>query len=101
MPTSANAVAARATWYLSSPRSPLRINMARWSPRDEMPASCVTSEDSLMAKPLVYYDDLDVGDALPTLVKQPTTRQLVKYAGASGDYYEIHYDHQFAVKSGL
>jgi len=54
-----------------------------------------------MAKQPVYYDDLNVGDAIPTLVKQPTTRQLVKYAGASGDYYEIHYDHQFAVKSGL
>jgi acyl dehydratase len=54
-----------------------------------------------MAKQAVYYDDLNVGDAIPTLVKQPTTRQLVKYAGASGDYYEIHYDHQFAVNSGL
>jgi acyl dehydratase len=54
-----------------------------------------------MAKQPVYYDDLNVGDAIPTLVKEPTTRQLVKYAGASGDYYEIHYDHHFAVKSGL
>jgi acyl dehydratase len=54
-----------------------------------------------MAKQPVYYDDLNVGDALPTLVKEPTPRQLVKYAGASGDYYEIHYDHHFAVKSGL
>lgn len=49
----------------------------------------------------VYYDDVQVGDAIPPLVKHPTTRQLVKYAGASGDYYEIHYDHQFAVKAGL
>jgi len=54
-----------------------------------------------MAKHPVYYDDLEVGDAIPTLVKQPTTRQLVKYAGASGDYYEIHYDHQFALNAGL
>ena len=54
-----------------------------------------------MAKQPVYYDDLNVGDAIPTLVKQPTTRQLVKYAGASGDYYEIHYDNQFAVNAGL
>ena len=44
---------------------------------------------------------MQVGDAIPALVKNPTTRQLVKYAGASGDYYEIHYDHHFAVKSGL
>lgn len=54
-----------------------------------------------MAKPQVYYDDVQVGDSLPDLVKQPTTRQLVKYAGASGDYYEIHYDHHFAMRSGL
>jgi acyl dehydratase len=54
-----------------------------------------------MSKQPIYFDDLQVGDAIPTLVKEPTTRQLVKYAGASGDYYEIHYDHDFAVKSGL
>ena len=54
-----------------------------------------------MSKQQLYYDDVQVGDALPPLVKHPTTRQLVQYAGASGDYYEIHYDHHFAVKSGL
>lgn len=54
-----------------------------------------------MAKMRVYYDDVKVGDEVPTLVKKPTTRQLVKYAGASGDYYEIHYDAQFAVNAGL
>ena len=36
------------------------------------------------------------GQELPELVKQPTTRQLVQYAGASGDFYEIHYDQDFA-----
>jgi acyl dehydratase len=54
-----------------------------------------------MSKQLLYYDDVQVGDALPALVKNPTTRQLVRYAGASGDYYEIHYDHHFAMQSGL
>src|SRR5919108_4382988 len=54
-----------------------------------------------MAKQPVFYDDLNVGDALPTLVKKPTTRQLVQYAGASGDYYENHYDPHFAVQAGL
>jgi len=38
---------------------------------------------------------------LPALVKHPTTRQLVQYAGASGDYYEIHYDKDFAQGNGL
>jgi hydroxyacyl-ACP dehydratase HTD2-like protein with hotdog domain len=37
-----------------------------------------------------------VGDEIPELVKHPTTRQLVKYAGAQGDFYEIHYDQDYA-----
>ena len=54
-----------------------------------------------MAKRPIFYDDIKVGDEIPALVKKPTTQQLVKYAGASGDYYEIHYDHHFAVNAGL
>jgi acyl dehydratase len=30
-----------------------------------------------------------------------TTTQLVMYAGASGDFNRIHYDHPFAVQKGL
>ena len=30
------------------------------------------------------------------LVKNPSTRTLVQYAGASGDFYEIHYDQAYA-----
>jgi hydroxyacyl-ACP dehydratase HTD2-like protein with hotdog domain len=39
---------------------------------------------------------LKVGDEIPELIKHPTTRQLVQYAGASGDFYEIHYDQEYA-----
>ena len=42
-----------------------------------------------------------VGEELPELVKHPTTRQLVQYAGAQGDFYEIHYDQDFARSVGL
>jgi hydroxyacyl-ACP dehydratase HTD2-like protein with hotdog domain len=42
-----------------------------------------------------------VGLELPELVKHPTTRQLVQYAGAQGDFYEIHYDRPFAQSVGL
>ena len=48
-----------------------------------------------------YYDDINVGDQIPTLQKDPTTQQLVKYAGASGDYYQIHYDKSFALANNL
>ncbi|HEX7265540.1 MAG TPA: MaoC/PaaZ C-terminal domain-containing protein [Candidatus Dormibacteraeota bacterium] len=44
---------------------------------------------------------LQAGDAIPDLVKNPTTRQLVQYAGAQGDFYEIHYDQDFARSVGL
>ncbi len=40
----------------------------------------------------LHYEDVHEGTPLPTLEKTPTTRQLVMYAGASGDFYEIHYD---------
>lgn len=33
--------------------------------------------------------------------KDPTPQQLVKYAGASGDFYQIHYDVNFAKNNGL
>ena len=36
------------------------------------------------------------GEEIPRLVKHPTTRQLVQYAGAQGDFYEIHYDQAYA-----
>lgn len=49
----------------------------------------------------LHYDAISEGDALPVLVKTPTTRQLVMYAGASGDYYEIHYDQEYARSLGL
>ena len=44
---------------------------------------------------------LTVGEEIPELVKHPTTQQLVQYAGAQGDFYEIHYDQDFARSVGL
>ncbi len=44
----------------------------------------------------VYYDDVQVGDAIPRLVKSPVTHlQLVRYAGASGDFNPLHTDPKF------
>ena len=44
---------------------------------------------------------VQVGQEIPELVKNPTTRQLVQYAGAQGDFYEIHYDQAYARSVGL
>ena len=41
----------------------------------------------------LYYEDVQVGDALPKLVKSPVSHlQLVRYAGASGDFNPLHTD---------
>ncbi len=40
-----------------------------------------------------YYEDVQVGDSIPALVKLPVTHlQLVRYAGASGDFNPLHTD---------
>ena len=48
-----------------------------------------------------FWEDVQEGMEIPSLVKNPTPRQLVRYAGASGDFYEIHYDKDFAQGTGL
>jgi len=49
----------------------------------------------------VYYEEIETGAELPQLEKEPSTRQLVMWAGASGDLNPIHYNKDFAVKRGL
>lgn len=41
----------------------------------------------------VYFEDVNVGDELPKLITAPVTHlQLVRYAGASGDFNPLHTD---------
>ena len=49
----------------------------------------------------IYFEDVSEGMELPAEVREPSTRQLVQYAGASGDFYEIHYDKDYAEGIGL
>ena len=50
----------------------------------------------------VKFDDVKVGDTLPPYVHESVTRtDLVKYAGASGDYNPMHHDETLATKVGL
>jgi acyl dehydratase len=48
-----------------------------------------------------YYQDVRKGDEVTPLVKEPTPRQLVMWAGAVGDYMPIHYDREYARSRGL
>jgi acyl dehydratase len=49
----------------------------------------------------VYFEDIAEGGEITPLSKLPTTRQLVMWAGASGDYNPIHYDKDYALERGL
>ncbi|MDP2920463.1 MAG: MaoC/PaaZ C-terminal domain-containing protein [Dehalococcoidia bacterium] len=49
----------------------------------------------------LFWEDIEAGASVPPLVKKPTPRQLVQWAAASGDYYEIHYDKDYALSNRL
>lgn len=50
----------------------------------------------------IYFEDVQVGDEIPKLVTAPVTHlQLVRYAGASGDFNPLHTDPQIGEKIGV
>ena len=49
----------------------------------------------------VYFEDINEGDEIPKLVKNCSTQQLVLWAAGSGDFYQLHYDKDFAQSTGL
>ncbi len=50
---------------------------------------------------LVTYADLEVGHLLPVRSFRVTRADLIRYAGASGDFNPIHWNPRFAVEVGL
>ena len=69
--------------------------------REEPPPGARAPFDGARPSAPSVFEDVHVGHMLPTLEKTPTTKQLVMYAGASGDFYEVHYDLAFARERGL
>jgi len=49
----------------------------------------------------LYFEDVQEGSDITPLEKTPSTRTLVMYAGASGDFFELHYDKDFATSMGF
>lgn len=47
------------------------------------------------------FAELSVGDALTPLAVHITRKQLVKYAGAAGDFNAIHWNQRVATEVGL
>ncbi|MBX5455322.1 MAG: dehydratase [Thermogemmatispora sp.] len=60
----------------------------------------MTTEAKLPTKR--YFEDVQVGDEIPQLVKAPVTHlQLVRYAGASGDFNPLHTDPKIGEMLGI
>jgi acyl dehydratase len=50
----------------------------------------------------LYFEDVQVGDEIPKLVKEPMTHlRLVRYAGASGDFNPLHTDPKIGEAVGV
>ncbi len=49
----------------------------------------------------LHWEDVQEGTEITPLEKNASTQQLVRWAGASGDFYQIHYDKDFALNNDL
>ena len=49
----------------------------------------------------LYFEDIEVGSEITPLSKIATTKMLVKWAGASGDFNPLHYEDKFAETQGV
>ncbi len=49
----------------------------------------------------LYFEDIELGSEITPLSKIATTKMLVKWAGASGDFNPLHYEDKFAETQGV
>ncbi|MPZ99728.1 MAG: hypothetical protein GEU80_10405 [Dehalococcoidia bacterium] len=49
----------------------------------------------------VYWDDVQEGQDIPALDEEMSSQRLIVWAAASGDFYQIHYDDNFAKNNRL
>lgn len=49
----------------------------------------------------LYWEDVEVDSEITPLSKIASTRMLVKFAGASGDFNPLHYEDAFAASQGV
>jgi acyl dehydratase len=56
---------------------------------------------SFVSAPAIDFASLNVGDPIPAASYPLTRSDLVRYAGASGDFNPIHWSEQTAVSVGL
>ncbi len=49
-----------------------------------------------MAEKQIYFEDVNVGDEIPTVEKNPTRAQLFMYSAITWNVHRIHYDRDYA-----
>src|SRR3990172_8915848 len=49
----------------------------------------------------LYFEDVEEGQEVTTLTQHCDSQRLVYWAAGSGDFYQIHYDKDFAQGTGL
>ena len=49
-----------------------------------------------MTRQQIYFEDIEIDDDLPTMVKTPTRAQLFMYSAISWNVHRIHYDEAYA-----
>ena len=49
----------------------------------------------------LYFEDVSEGREVTTLSQHCDSQRLVYWAAGSGDFYQIHYDKDFAQRTGL
>ena len=49
----------------------------------------------------LYFEDISQGQVVTTLTQHCDSQRLVYWAAGSGDFYQIHYDKDFAQRTGL
>ena len=54
-----------------------------------------------MAEQKLYFEDVSEGDEAPAFSHELTRTDLVRYAGASGDFNPMHHDEVKAKEAGL
>jgi acyl dehydratase len=54
-----------------------------------------------MAETQVYFEDVQEGQEMPSVTQHCDSQRLVFWAAGSGDFYQIHYDKDFAQSTGL
>jgi acyl dehydratase len=49
----------------------------------------------------LYFEDVSQGQEVTTLTQHCDSQRLAYWAAGSGDFYQIHYDKDFAQRTGL